>query len=192
MKPISPIRRIRLKGGIPIKYFMVLLLALSLPGCSLEKADEGFANEGPSPFTDEEMYAYAEEHQIDMKVLLNTSDNDYAAILGEDELHQLYTNESDEIVSEVLEIGDGDVEFGALNSIIYAVIRDEELLEQGDQLRIEHDNGEFSTSFFLIDEEDSYYIFFETDSRVDGSVNDAKLILYDSQENLIYEQDLEN
>lgn len=191
MKPISPVRRIRLKGGIPIKYFMVLLLALSLAGCSLENADEGFANEGPSPFTDEEMLAYADEHQIEIPSILNTADYDYAAILGEGELHQLYKGENDEMVSEVKEFGLSGVEFGSLNSLIYVVIRDEDLLENGERLEIIK-NGGVSSISEIVRIEDSFFTLHGSGREFEGSVTDAQMIIYDSEGNSIYEQDLEN
>ena len=192
MKPLWLKKRIRLKGGIPIKYFLVLLLTLTLAACSPEYAEEvPVFGEGSPPFTDEEIYAYIDEHEFEIPMILNTSDNDYAAILGNSELHQLYKDESDEMVTQVHKIGDGDVEFGALNGIIYVVIKDEELLEAGERMDIEHDNGAFSSELILINGEDSYSTLYDSDRRFDSSVNDARLIIYDSQENSIYEQDLE-
>lgn len=189
---ISLKQRIGHKGGIPIKYFMVLLLTLTLTACSPEYIEEVPVNgEGSQPFTDEEIYAYLDEHEFEIPMILNTSDNDYAAILGNNELHQLHKDENDEMVSEVLQIGDGDVEFGALNGIIYVIVRDEELLEAGERLDIEHDNGAFSSEFVLIDEKGIYSTIYDSDRRIDGTVDDARLIIYDSEGNSIYEQDLE-
>lgn len=171
---------------------MVLLLTLTLTACSPEYIEEVPVNgEGSQPFTDEEIYAYLDEHEFEIPMILNTSDNDYAAILGNNELHQLHKDENDEMVSEVLQIGDGDVEFGALNGIIYVIVRDEELLEAGERLDIEHDNGAFSSEFVLIDEKGIYSTIYDSDRRIDGTVNDARLIIYDSEGNSIYEQDLE-
>lgn len=171
---------------------MVLLLTLTLTACSPEYIEEVPVNgEGSQPFTDEEIYAYLDEHEFEIPMILNTSDNDYAAILGNNELHQLHKDENDEMVSEVLQIGDGDVEFGALNGIIYVIVRDEELLEAGERLDIEHDNGAFSSEFVLIDEKGIYSTIYDSDRRIDGTVDDARLIIYDSEGNSIYEQDLE-
>lgn len=171
---------------------MVLLLTLTLTACSPEYIEEVPVNgEGSQPITDEEIYAYIDEHEFEIPMILNTSDNDYAAILGNNELHQLHKDENDEMVSEVLQIGDGDVEFGALNGIIYVIVRDEELLEAGERLDIEHDNGAFSSEFVLIDEKGIYSTIYDSDRRIDGTVDDARLIIYDSEGNSIYEQDLE-
>lgn len=192
MKPLRHKKRIKLKGGIPIKYFMVLLLALTLGACSQENTEEVLVyGEGSPPFTDEEIDAYAEEHQIEMKAVLNTSDNDYAAILGTNELHQLYKDENDETLSEVQPIGNGNVEFGTLNAIIYVIIKDEKLLEDGQRLDINHDNGAFSSEL-VHTEEDYYFTLYDSDRKVEGSVDDAQLIIYNSQGNSIYGQGLEN
>ncbi|WP_147433962.1 hypothetical protein [Planomicrobium sp. Y74] len=159
--------------------------------CSQENTEESFVNEGPPPFTDEEIFAYAEEHQIEIPAILNTSDNDYAAILGNNELHQLYKDENDETVSVVQQIGNGDLEFGSLNAIIYLVIRDKDLLERGERLDINHESGAFSSELVQIDE-DSYYTLFDTDRRVEGSVTGAQMIIYDARGETIFEQDLKN
>ncbi len=171
---------------------MVLLLALTLGACAQENTDEGFTNDGPPPFTDEEIQAYTEEHQIEVPAILNTADYDYAAILGNNELHQLYKDANDEMVSEIKEIGHGDVEFGSLNSIIYVVIRDEDLLENGKRLDILQDGGVSSISELVRINEDSFFTLHDSDIRDEGSVTDVQMIVYDSQGEMIYEQDMEN
>lgn len=126
-----------------------------------------------------------------MLALLNTSDNEYAAILGEDELHQLYKDDNDETASHVRKInGNDDVEFGALNAIIYIIINDEKLLEKGHMLEIDHEDGAFSSELFR-SEQDPFFTLYDSSELVDASVENAQLNIYDSHGNLIYQESLE-
>lgn len=180
-----------IEGGVLIKLFMLVLFTAILMGCSQENTEETPINQGPPPFTDEEITHYVEDNDIEMEALLNTSDNSYAAILGEHELHQIVKDDNEEIVSHVQRVnGDEAVELGALNSIIYAIVNDEELLEKGHMLKITHDDGELGSELFR-SEETRHVILYDTSSSVDETVSNVHLYVYDDQENVLYQETLE-
>ena len=162
-----------------------------LTGCSQEAVDETTVNDGPVPFTEKEIESYVDEHNIEMKSLLNTSDNNYAAILAEHELYQLYKDENGKTASHVREIhGNEDVEFGALNSIVYIIINDKELLERGHMLEVYHEDGAMASELFQY-EEGGYSTLYDTDGSVEATVHGAQLTIYNSDKELIYRESME-
>ncbi len=162
-----------------------------LMGCSQGTATEPLGDEDGNPFTTEEIENYVEDNNIEMLALLNTDDNNYAAILGEIGVYQVYKGENDEIASNVQVLtGSEDVEFGALNSVIYVVINDEDLLGKGHTLKIIYEGGEFASELFR-SEQNPYVALYDSSGLVNESVGDANLFIYDSHGNEIYEDSIE-
>ncbi|MDN7242312.1 hypothetical protein QWY14_10905 [Planococcus sp. N028] len=130
---------------------------------------------------------FAEEKKIETMALLNNEDHEYAAVLGRNEVLQIYKDDNGELLSSTEALtGSEEVKFGTLNSVVYVMINDEELLEKGHTLKLVYKGGEFSST--IIRSGQGPYVALHDSSEVFiESVSDYTLYIYDAQNNIIYE-----
>lgn len=165
----------------------MLLLIVTLVGCSQSSANEQSTSGESVIFTNEEVNKYEEDNDIKRLALSSNADNETTTILGEKGIYHMLKDDSGEIViSEKKWEENKKVRLGISNNVIYVIINDKQLLKKGDMLKVTFDEGEYASEMFR-SEREPYTTLFDYGKLSYGTVGDANLFIYDDHGNEIYE-----